>query len=147
LGKECFPDAEGRCGIEVTLVSQPDPRGRVRRVRKRLIADLGCPVELVLDERILRAMMAKWGADKPSNFGWLTGYVVRVVFPELEFDDEVPAYANGVAVRIARDDGFDGIAGKPFLDNFHYSNGKGGEFCLESWEQYRERGERGTAMS
>jgi len=92
-------------------------------------------------------MMAKWGADKPSNFGWLTGYVVRVVFPELEFDDEVPAYANGVAVRIARDDGFDGIAGKPFLDNFHYSNGKGGEFCLESWEQYRERGERGTAMS
>lgn len=120
-------------------MSQPDARGRVRRVGKRLIADLGCPVELILDERTLRGLMADWGTDKPSNFGWLTGYVVRVVMPDLEFDDEVPAYVNRVAVRIARDDGFAGIAGKPFIDHFHWSNGDGGKMCIESWEQYRER--------
>jgi hypothetical protein len=38
-----------------------------------------------------------------------------------------------------RKEGFDGIAGKPFLDLSHWSNGEGGEFCLESWEQFRTR--------
>jgi hypothetical protein len=76
---------------------------------------------------------------KPSNFGWLSGYVVRVVMPEIDFDRQVPAYANSGVVRIARAEGFDGIAGKPFLDYFHFNNGNGGEFCLESWEQYRAR--------
>jgi hypothetical protein len=131
--------------VVITLVSLPDARGRVRRVTKRLIADLGCPAELVLDERTLERFLWRSSEGRPSNFGWLTGYVVRVVMPEVEFDGQVRAYANRRAVRIARDDGFDGIAGKPFLDQFHFDNGEGGELCLESWAQYRAR--RGTKPS
>lgn len=82
-----------------------------------------------------------WGLEKsqPSNYGLLRGYSVRVVLPEMDFDERLPAYANARALRIAADEGFDGIAGKPFLDRFHVDNGNGGELCLESWAQYRAR--------
>ena len=67
--------------------------------------------------------------------------MVRMVLPELDFDRQVRVYANIAAVRIARDDGFDGIAGKPFIDYFHSNNDNGGVFCLESWSQFRARRE------
>ena len=117
----------------------PDARGRVRRLTKRLIADLGCPAELVLDERTLRRVMLREVEGRPSNFGWLSGYIVRVVMPEVDFDRQMPAYANSDVMRIARAEGFEGLVGKSFLDYFHFDNGNGGEFCLESWEQYRAR--------
>ena len=63
--------------------------------------------------------------------------MVRVVMPEVEFDQYLPAYANSRVVQITHDEGFDGLAGKPFLDYFHFDNGNGGALCLESWEQYR----------
>lgn len=139
MGKLRRPDEKDRCCVVVTVASMPNARGQMREITKRLIADTGCPVELILGERLLQQMMVETARPKASNFGWLRGYVVRIVIPELDFDHRVRAYANPRALRIASEEGFDGIAGKPFLDNFHYSNGEGGEFCLESWEQYRER--------
>ncbi|MBI1929360.1 hypothetical protein HYR99_34590 [Candidatus Poribacteria bacterium] len=108
MGRRCFPDTGERCWVEVTFVGPPDTRGRVRRLTKRLIADLGCPAELVLDEKPLRQVMLREAEDKPSNFGWLSGYVVRVVMPEVDFDRQVRAYANRQVVQIARAEGFDG---------------------------------------
>jgi len=88
-----------------------------------------------------------WGfaASKQSNYGRLEGYSVRVTLPELDFDERLPAYANARALRMATEEGFDGIAGKPFLDYFHWGNGDGGELCLESWAQYRARRSPATA--
>lgn len=40
---------------------------------------------------------------------------------------------------LALDDGFDDIAGKPFLDCFHWCNGNGAEPWMESYAQYPER--------
>ncbi len=65
--------------------------------------------------------------------------MARVLLPEVEFDQQLPAYANNRVVRLIREEGFDGIAGKPFLDQSHFDNGDGGELCLESWAQYRAR--------
>jgi hypothetical protein len=94
-------------------------------------------VNFVLDERTLSRIQWYEAAGKPSNYGWLKGGVVRAVMPELEFDRQLHAYALTSLVRMLRNEGFDGIAGKPFLDLFHWSNGEGGEFCLESWAQIR----------
>lgn len=115
----------------------PGASGRVRSVSKRLIVDTGCPFELILDEFTLRRFMLKKVEGRPSNFGWLTGYMVRSVIQEIDFDHQIPAFASAAVVKIARDDGFDGLVGKPFLDRFHFNNDNGGEFCLESWERHR----------
>jgi len=112
-------------------------------VTQRLIADLGCPFELIVEPRLLQRFRWWKKPSEPSNFGWLEGAVVRVTLPELEFVHYLRAYSNSRAARVARDEGFDGIAGKPFLDHFHWNNGDGGQLCLESWAQYRER--HGTA--
>ncbi|MBI3923268.1 MAG: hypothetical protein HY318_17740 [Armatimonadetes bacterium] len=147
MGKICLPYEKNRCCVVVTVANMPTARGRVRETTRRLIADTGCPVELILAERLLQQMMVDTARPKASNFGWLTGYVVRILMPELGFDHRVCAYSNPRALRIASEEGFDGIAGKPFLDNFHYSNGEGGEFCLESWAQYRDRRGMGQSRS
>jgi hypothetical protein len=92
-----------------------------------------------VDERTLRQL--RWG-DWPgqnSNYGWLNGGRVRVAMPDLEFEQMLPIYANARVARLIHQEGFDGIAGKPFLDQFHWSNGTGGELCLESWAQFRQR--------
>jgi len=94
---------------------------------------------LILDERTLRRV--RWG-DRPgemSNYGWLVGAAVQVVMPELELDEKLVGYGQNRVARLVRQEGFDGVAGKPFLDLFHWSNGEGGEFCLESWKQFRAR--------
>lgn len=135
----CTPDERGRCWVTVDLVARPDaPRGRGRGT-VRPIADTGCPAELVLSERSLRQFVWNAAAGIPTNFGWVPGHVVRVVLPALGFDRRLLAYASDSAAKIARADGFAGIAGKAFLDSFHWSNGKGGELCLQTWETYRPR--------
>jgi len=111
----------------------------VRRATKRLIADLGCPFEFVIDARTLHRLRWREESSQQSNYGQLEGAIMRVVMPEVEFDQHLPAYASSRVVRMTRAEGFDGLAGKPFLDCFHFDNGNGGEFCLESWAQYRAR--------
>jgi len=125
--------------LEVTFEGWPDRRGQRRQVTKRLVAYSGCIFPFILDHRTLRQI---WHRDRPgqrSNYGWLTGALVRVVMPELDFDQQLLAYGNDYVARMMRKEGFDGIAGKPFLDLFHWSNGEGGEFCLESWAQFQAR--------
>jgi len=56
----------------------------------------------------------------------------------VEFDKKVSAYSNPSLIRMVKGEGFDGIAGKPFLDKFHWENGTGGELCLESWSQFNK---------
>lgn len=102
MGQRCFADIAHRCWVEVTFESPPDVRGRVRRATKRLIADLGCPFEFVIDARTLHRMRWREESRQPSNYGWLEGAMVRVVMPEVEFDQYLPAYANSHLVRIAR---------------------------------------------
>lgn len=133
MGRLCWQDDGDRCCLVVTVVRQMEDRGRQHQTTQRLLADLGCPVEMILDERLLRRLKCREVEGRTSNFGWLSGYMVRAAIPELHFDHQVRAYGNVRAVRIARDEGFDGIAGKPFFDHFHWSNGDGGELCMESW--------------
>lgn len=139
MGKRCFADQGHRCWVEIGLESPPNARGQTKRLIQRLIADLGCPFDLIVERGILQRFRWSDEPSKPSNFGWLEGGLVRVSMPELEFVHSVRAYSNTRAVHIARDEGFDGIAGKPFLDYFHWNNGDGGQMCIESWQQYRER--------
>ncbi|MBM3239889.1 hypothetical protein FJZ31_26695 [Candidatus Poribacteria bacterium] len=139
MGKRCFADIGHRCWMEVTFEEPPSPRRRVQQVTKRLIADLGCPFEFVIDPRTLHRIQWREEKSQLSNYGWLEGAIVRTVMPEVEFDQFLLAYANRRVVQIARKEGFDGLAGKPFLDHFHFHNGNGGELCLESWAQYRMR--------
>jgi len=55
---------------------------------------------------------------------------VRVGIPALRFDQVIPVYASIRVANFVASEGFDGLAGKPFLDLFRWSNGNGGEFCL-----------------
>ncbi|PJB70321.1 MAG: hypothetical protein CO095_09030 [Armatimonadetes bacterium CG_4_9_14_3_um_filter_58_7] len=129
-------DRSGRFCVEVTLVGQVERSGPASHTTKRLIVDTGCPVEMILDERTLERLKLNVIEPKPSNFGWLSGYMVRVVMPDVDFDRQVPAYANAAVVKIARADGCDGLVGKPFLDRFHFDDNDVGRFCLQSWAEY-----------
>jgi len=123
--------------LEVTFETRPDPQGQRTLATRRLLADLGCIFPFILDEPTLRQLRRQRVPSQPSNYGWLTGCTVRVVMPEFNLAPQLPAYTNARIIRMMRAEGLDGIAGKPFLDLFHWSNGHGGEFCLESWAQYR----------
>jgi hypothetical protein len=139
MGHQCWTDNAGRAWLEATFESPPDQRGRRQRVTKRLVADLGCVFECILSSRDLARLAWREHPGEMSNYGWLTGGVVRIAMPELECQEWLPAYANARVARLMQEEGFDGIAGKPFLDQFHWSNGAGGELCLESWTQFRQR--------
>jgi hypothetical protein len=139
MGQQCWPDKGIRAWVTVTLESPPKSKGHRKRIVKKLVADLGCPFEMIVDAQTLKSVKWRGSADQSSNYGWLQGAFVRVVIPALEFAEEMPAYSNPRIVRLMREEGFDGLVGKPFLDRFHWGNGDGGEFCLESWAQYRKR--------
>ena len=66
-----------------------------------------------------------------SPWGMLFGAWVEVSVPELHFKKRVVAYANDVIASSVQAEGFDGLAGLKFLDEFVYS-GDGTQFCLET---------------
>jgi len=112
---------------------------RKQPAKQRLIVDTGCPAALILAERLVQRLSLHMAKGIETNFGWLWGHAVDVAIPELSFGRTLTAHGSDRVFRIARDEGFDGIAGKALIDHFHWSNGSGGELCLETWEGYRAR--------
>lgn len=58
------------------------------------------------------------------------GGLAIVGIPILAFRQVVPIYANNRVANFVASEGFDGLAGNPFLDLFRWSNGNGGELCM-----------------
>ena len=137
MGKRCWHDDGVRCWLEVVFECPARRDGCRRHVTMRPIADTGCIFPLIVSPQRLRQIRRGDRPDETSNYGTLTGGLVRAVMPELGFDQRLIAYANDAVARMVRKEGFDGIAGKPFLDLFHWSNGRGGEFCLTNWDCLR----------
>ena len=108
-----------------------DPRGWVRiklvasdgsRARLELIADTGCPFDLIVDvatvTRFTDSAMTKLG----STYGTLLGGWVDTFVRELGLNARVLAYGNDSLVQEAKLDSndFAGLIGLPFLRLLEY---------------------------
>ena len=126
MTKKCWPYQNGRPNIEVSFSTSTG-----QQKRKRLIADTGNPVAFILSFKDLQEISLGGAPSLSSPWGRLLGAWVTASVPELHFTNCVVAYANDVLASFAQTEGFDGLVGLKFLDEFVYS-GDGTQFCLET---------------
>jgi hypothetical protein len=87
-----------------------------------LLADTGNPYALILSASILAASQLFPGPSTMTNFGLLVGGQVRVVIPDVGFDQVILGYASDVVVAATHDSSpdFAGMAGLPLLRMMEY---------------------------
>jgi hypothetical protein len=83
--------------VRVSLVSPVDDVAAVD-----LIADTGCPCSLVIDRELMDRMRHAAAFDMSSNFVPLAGGWLRIMIPELEFDEMVIGYGSDSVSESAR---------------------------------------------
>ena len=126
MSKKCWVYQNGRPNIEVSFSTSTG-----QQKKKRLIADTGNPVAFILSFHELQEISFSSAPSIGSQWGMLFGAWVEVSVEDLHFKKRMVAYANDVIASSAQTEGFDGLAGLKFLDEFVYS-GDGTQFCLET---------------
>jgi hypothetical protein len=77
---------------------------------------------VVVDDLTLAAYKLADGPIETSNFGQMVGGMLRVVIPEISFDQQLMGFGNDDIVRAVQADcpDFAGLIGLPFLRLMEY---------------------------
>ncbi len=92
------------------------------RVEVDLLADTGCPYEIVLAPDLFSKLCIRLTTEVTANFGPMNGGWVRLYTPELQLVEFVLAYGNAdIAAHVANDHpDFVGMVGLPVLRMLEY---------------------------
>jgi hypothetical protein len=111
---------KGNPARAVVLIQLISPEDGVEELK--FLADTGNPCSLIISVAMFAKLCWRQSAATESNFGTLDGGWLRIVVPELEFDEKVLAYANDAVVSVVQksDAGFAGLVGLPLLRLMEY---------------------------
>src|SRR6266542_5151978 len=87
-----------------------------------LLADTGNPLALVVGSVRMGRVIRRGVPPVTTNFGRMNGGWVRVMIPDVGFDEEVLGYASDRVVNTAQRDSpdFEGLVGLPLLRMLEY---------------------------
>jgi hypothetical protein len=85
-------------------------------------ADTGNPCALIVSTEVMERFNLGLTPGMNTNFGRLEGGWLRVQIPELQFDNNIQAYAGDAVIEAARasHDDFSALAGLPLLRIIEY---------------------------
>lgn len=111
-----------RAWIRLQIAS---PSGLVRDLN--LVVDTGNPCAIIIDVETLKSMLWRESLQIDSNFGSLAGGWLRVMIPNLEYDQKLMCQGNDSIVSLVKrsDLVFDGLVGLPFLRTMQYGGNEG----------------------
>ena len=111
-----------RAWTRLYLVSASD---RIHEME--FLVDTGNPCPLILNNAAMQALKWRESTSADSNFGSLEGGWLRVVIPELGFDEKLLGYANDTVVNVVQksDPKFVGLVGLPLLRLFEFGGNEG----------------------
>jgi hypothetical protein len=87
-----------------------------------LLADTGSPYAVIVSPKVMALARQEEGPEFATNFGALEGGWIRIVIPELKFDEELMGFASEsvAAATEASCSDFQGLAGLPLLRMLEY---------------------------
>ena len=124
--RNAYKGNDPRAWVRVTLVAKDGTAYDVE-----LIADTGSPFAILVDDATLLAFGVKLGQRMQTTFGSVGTGWMRVLIPEVGYDEEVPAFSRDEVVTEARaeDPDFTGLLGLPVLRMMEYG-GDADEFWI-----------------
>jgi hypothetical protein len=106
-----------RAWVRVRLMQ---PSGNL--LDRELLADTGNPCAIIVGAQDIALTATSPGQSLHTNFGWLTGGWVRLIIPEVGFDQKVLGYGSDAVVNAAKSSSpdFSGLIGLPLLRMMQY---------------------------
>jgi hypothetical protein len=74
---------------------------------RELLADTGNPCAVIVGAHDIALTALSPGQSLQTNFGWLTGGWLRLIIPEVDFDERVLGYGNDAIVNAAKSSSVD----------------------------------------
>jgi len=123
-----YKGVPARAWLRLQLISAND---RIHELE--FVVDTGNPCAIIIDTATMQALQWRESSSTNSNFGSLEGGWLRVVIPELGFDEKTLGYANDAVVNVVKRSRpeFAGLVGLPMLRMVEFG-GNGGSFWVRS---------------
>jgi hypothetical protein len=115
--RNAYKGSPARAFVRVQLISPDDEAHELE-----VLVDTGNLCSLIISVVQLNKLCWRQSPTAESNFGTLEGGWLRLVVPELGFDQKIVGYANDAVVNVVRrsDPGFGGLVGLPLLRLMEY---------------------------